>query len=346
MYFLYAEERTAYITRSVISDEIVELSDGEYDRLKESILSVCETNTVLLDVERIHEDARITADRITEILTVSPKTDFIVFASGYEPDSRAVSLLSSAGVAKFVTAVDQTGMKEQLEAVLRGEVITETPKLPPQLHPDEPESVKVISGGSIALVGIMPRIGTTTQAIQLCKSILYCGKSVCYIEMNSRGYIDDLTEYYIHDDIRDGVRIDGIDMYRQNAGIAELRERYDFIVCDYGDVMTGINLLSYAEKDHRYLVAGIAPAEQKHIGEALVKLGADKQSLRMIFSFVPDEDRKNIAQQMRLSGKLSWHAAPYTPEPFLFSMENSDMFSRELCLGEPVKKKRFGLFKR
>ena len=346
MYFLYAEERSAYIARCVLPDEARTLSSSEYASLRDTVLSIPGKNTVIIDLESIYEDAEELVKKIQSIRTVAPYTEFVIFASGYDPDSRAVTLLASSGIGNIITSLDQSGMKEELEGILRGEAphnavpsaAEERPVTEPLSAPDDSRRM------SVAVVGSMPRIGTTTQALQICRSMIYLGYTSCYLEMNSKGFLGDMKDIYEVTQIPEGIRVDGLDMYSQSADIPSLKEKYQVVVCDYGDVVTGINYLSFAEKDHRYCVVGISPSEQKHIGEALRKLNASKQHTDLIFSFASDSDERNIADQMKQDRSIGWHIAPYTPEPFAFDMRNAGIFGEELDGPEKPKKKGLKAF--
>ena len=344
MYFLYGNERTEYIVKSVLEEPFRTLTDSEFRQLRDTVLSVSGENTVILDMDSIFEDPEDLKNTVNSIRTVEPSTDFIVFASGYDPDSTAIRLLNSAGVYRFITAVDQTGMKEGLSSALNGEmpeVITITDRS--QTRATEP--LKAPGGVppnrrfSVAVAGSMPRIGTTTQALQITKSLIYLGYTACCMEMNAKGFIDDVKTYYAASELRDGISIDGLDMYYQKANISVLKDKYDVIVYDYGDVITGINYLSWSEKDYRYCVVGISPSEQKHIAGALRKLSADRQPLTLVFSLVPKEDEKSIREQMKEDRSIGYHIAPYTPEPLRFEMANAEIYQRELETVRKEKKK-------
>ena len=49
---------------------------------------------------------------------------------------------------------------------------------------------------TIAVVGSLSRIGTTTQCLQIVKYFQSCGKKACYIEFNNTGFLNALKKYY------------------------------------------------------------------------------------------------------------------------------------------------------
>ena len=48
----------------------------------------------------------------------------------------------------------------------------------------------------VGVAGACCRMGVTTQAMQIVKYLMSCGKKVCYVELNSTGFVQDLVEVY------------------------------------------------------------------------------------------------------------------------------------------------------
>lgn len=174
--------------------------------------------------------------------------------------------------------------------------------------------------GIINIAGAMPRIGTTTQCLQLAKYIQSCSDyKVAYVECNSQDYIWSASEMYqsVRGDKTGGLMtIEGVNMYNQSR-LPELTKGgvdIDFLICDYGDVESqGFNKESFLKGTVKALVAGVKPNEIHYTEKAL----RDKayEDAIYIFSHVPISDREEL---MGLMGK---HAAdtffsPYIPDPF------------------------------
>ena len=51
---------------------------------------------------------------------------------------------------------------------------------------------------TVGIVGCQPRIGTTTQALQLTLCLMHMGYNVAYVEMGERDYIEKLDLSLIH----------------------------------------------------------------------------------------------------------------------------------------------------
>ena len=68
---------------------------------------------------------------------------------------------------------------------------------------------------TIAIAGTQPHIGTTTQAIQLIQYLQLMGNKVCYVEMNTNNYIQNLQNTYEDiERIEDGhIKFEHVELY-------------------------------------------------------------------------------------------------------------------------------------
>ncbi len=155
---------------------------------------------------------------------------------------------------------------------------------------------------TIAVSGCIDRIGTTTQAIQLVKYLVFRGHRACYIELNENGYIQALKELYedgvSSDDGIGRVTYQSVDMFYRKDKIADvLRLGYEFYVYDFGIFdAVGFSLVSYLEKNIKVMVCGIKPNEVGCMSEVLSSL-YDKE-IEYIFSFTHESDKKDILELM------------------------------------------------
>ena len=174
--------------------------------------------------------------------------------------------------------------------------------------------------GIINFAGVMPRIGTTTQALQLARYIQSCSDyKTAYVECNSQDYIWSASEMYqaVKQDPTGGhVTIEGIDMY-VNSRLPELTAGgvdIDFLICDYGDMtLSGFNRTDFLKGTVKVLAAGIKPNEI-HFTENALRDPALNDAM-YIFTHTLESDREEI------SGLMGKHAAdtfftPYIPDPF------------------------------
>ncbi len=287
------------------------------------------------------------------MLSFAPSTGFIAFAPGYDLRSNALMVLANSGVRHFITAENQADMKDELREILekgeedhlplKGSLDDESEA------PDEPDAISNVPDKSrtagIAVIGALPRIGASTQAVQIAKSILFHGSSVCYIEMNTNGLVKDIRNTYGLKDKGGYIRADGLDMYFYRESTSDLYLKYDHIVFDYGSLSDSSNLLSYFDKDLRICVAGSSPSEGSYLYDSLKRLKAETEIVHYIFSFTPDDDRKAVEKQMKKMRNLSCSFAAYTPDMFILDEANERAISGILNL-DSVKAEKKNLLKK
>ena len=339
MNILFTDERSTFIAKGILRDDCIRMSLPQFICLRKTVASYPEKNTVIFDIDCMNEDIHLVGMRIREVLNDEPTTRFICFAPGFEKDSAPVRELRAYGVRSFITSTSQAEMKKDLKAALADE--TTVPlwnikiegdagddKMPEEPSPAEdnedksaPEEPEIylpdpVRAKTIAVIGTMPRIGTTTQAVQLALSIKSAGASVCYVEMNPSGMLTDIRDAYSLRNKGGYVTAGGIDMYFYRENCRDLYRRYDHIVFDYGHIRAEGDLLSYFEKDLHVLVAGTSPGETKSLSSALRRLTEGSGRLHIVFSFTPDDDRKAVIRQVRRKAAVSCSFPDYTPDMF------------------------------
>lgn len=185
-----------------------------------------------------------------------------------------------------------------------------------ELDEDKKDSPELKSKKStVAFLGIMPRIGTTTQAFCLCSYLIRHGYRACYIECNTSGYIDSLGEYY------DGVKTGsegqkiymGVEMFPKGFNLRKILDMdYDFFIYDFGCINTAQEL-NWIEKDIKILVAGTKPSELAAFQSAIKLI--DDQNPAFIFSFSAESEHDEVRKMMGESAGKTYFA-DYTPDPF------------------------------
>lgn len=171
----------------------------------------------------------------------------------------------------------------------------------------------------INIAGSMPRIGTTTQSLTLCKYLNACGHKAAYFECNTQNYIGALQTMYVdtmpHPHV-DYLNFAGIDMYPKER-IKEFTDgngKYEYLICDYGNML----LASFDENNFingtaRIMVGGSKVSELLEMTKLLSRSEL-YQRLIYIFSFVPAADRDTILEQM--AEISAWTLfSPYMPDP-------------------------------
>jgi hypothetical protein len=227
-------------------------------------------------------------------------------------------------------------------------------ELPRGLQHDLVKPSEYIEKRTIAIVGSMHRIGTTTIALQVAKFFAAEGSAVCYIEQNNTGFVRDVEAGYT--DIEKGeepffVRYGGIDLYDDPAKIASIKKKgYDVIIYDYGNITEQEqHLPSALEKDVLICVLGIKPGELgfgEWIYGRMTPYG--HRAMYYAFNFVHKNEREEVYDSMEYLKEFVIFPA-FSPDPFILSGENIEVFSTlfgNKNAEEPEKKKKRRLFSR
>lgn len=207
---------------------------------------------------------------------------------------------------------------------------------------------------TIAIAGVVPRIGTTTQAMQIVKYLEMQNKTACYVDLTGRNDLELYPQVYegIEADTEQGrIFYEGLQLYYKPERIAGiLNQEYDFVVYDFG-VYPSLSKelkVSYLEKDVHLLVCGAKPGE---IAPLLKSVFPDLsgENVKYIFSFIHSADMFEVKASMGEKGEDTFFAA-YTPSPGKYNSENEAVHRKILQSymtlnprkkAEPKKKKLF-----
>lgn len=309
-----------------------------------------EYSRIIIDVRQFTDTAQEIAEQLSR-LQKAVRNRFIFFALGHSASTELVSALLAKDFVYFVTSPLIGRAREELRACLNGYATIEPPHEQPVYQEYENTRQTAEPGiRSIAVVGSCPRIGTTTQAIQICKYLQLKGKNPCYISMSHdkayewREILSDI-EVTRDDDAYARTRIQDLDMYDDPAKIAKIKAMgYDWIVYDFGYVQeSSFTPSQYLEKDYRIVVAGIKPSEIRGMKKIYDSLLSD--STYYIFSFISDDTKASVLQlQNALADKTEF--AMYAPDPFTLSSKAVNIYDNILEVKASAKKTRRGLFGR
>lgn len=185
--------------------------------------------------------------------------------------------------------------------------------------------------GIIHIAGVMPRIGTTTIAMQLIYFLKRMSYDAAYIEMNTQDYIWSVTSLYqdvLVDKMPGKVSCAGIDLYsreRKNVLTAG-GTQYDYLICDFGNLLTStFDMGEFSNCGAMVLVAGNKANEVFNTELALKNKAYEDAAY--VFNFTRREDEQDILAMMRGHGSRT-SFAPYMPDPFIPAGEetNADFY--------------------
>lgn len=169
---------------------------------------------------------------------------------------------------------------------------------------------------TVAVCGVQPRIGTTTQALQIVGYLQMMGYSAAYIELSRHGYIENMRKLYRDISISGScVSYGQLDMYRSVVDVRS-EEDYDFLIKDYGAMdEADFNKVSFLEQDIQIICGGVKPNEIFKVNDIL-KL-SEYYPVRFIFSFVPHDQKDGIIQLMTNRADKTFFAN-YNADPFVY----------------------------
>lgn len=283
-----------------------------------------------------------------DILTLVP-AEQIVTNHGAELKRVLNTMLCDAGLIKD----DQSEPPEEVPPALSEETSVAEPAsagevvIPPSQVDRETARAHLVlpkprlrgrNATTIAVCGAGHRIGTTSQAMQLCLYVKAMGYKAAVIEMAESS----LTPYtQISDEVvlfdTKHFRIEGTDIYNDKTCILTAKTKYDYLILDYGAFGEMSEVADYLRNDILVAVCGAKPSEVDLVSDIL---RVDNGTIHYVFSFVPQRDRNDILKSMSPFDVRTYFAG-WTPDYFLYS-GNDELYGHitgQLKVKETVQKK-------
>lgn len=308
---------------------------------------------IIYELEQYVDDPDVIVSWILKIQeAIHVKT--ILFVPGYSPESRIVYDLYQKGIRNFIFSIYLGDQKEDLELCISGYFETfgyenRGIDFDIQEKKEEESQESMESGKMIGIAGAVPRMGTTTQAIQSVKYLQYCGHSAAYIQMNAHHFVEDLAAAYseaMQDEDSGVVSYQGVDMYYRLDKLQEiLKKEYEFFVFDYGVYKDpGFNKISFLEKEIQIFVVGSKPGEFDATYDVIQNNFYSDNFY--IFNFVATSEQKDLLDLMAEKADVTFFAEE-ARDPFAFS-GNTEMYGKMIPVEQlpQVKKKKKSIFKK
>lgn len=322
---------------------------------------------ILMDVDYVHQNADVPLELLSRLMNTTSYC-WLILANGYMPDSRLMRDLLALGIDREnIFLQGGTAMKARISQLLQlgteegsfsppsMEMMEEQVVSSPTILP--PSQIDIVAGKAmaikklprpatkavtVAVAGASPRIGTTTQALQLLLYLRAKDYSCAYLDMCSSGKMEQLLDIYESCDRINGheFTIQGQHIITNGKLLMQARSEYDYVICDYGPYQDILEPVSFWEKDVKILVAGTKPWESAQLPAVFED---DDGSLRYIFSFVPSADETSVREQMAESADKTYFA-PYAPDYFSYSGADEIYSALVDCPGpSPAQTKEKGL---
>lgn len=305
-----------------------------------------ENKYIIVDIKAVDDDNKNLIESLTKINNISPNK-LIILAFGFNLDSDILSQLINNGVTNIINSNVLTKQKQLLKEALKGAKIKATTNISASQTKFRTTENKPLINLSpkrtaitIGVFGSMPRIGTTTQAIQMVKYLTLCGYNSCYVQMNNSDFIQDHLNFYednLHDENQGKITLFNTDFFYKKEEIPNIYNmKYDYIVFDYGTFDNIDN--SFLDKDYRICVTGTKPNEINTTYPVITKFQSD-ENLNYIFSFTPINIREQILSYME-DRKDNTYFANISQDMFDYNGENEQIYSKILNPNtkQPAKK--------
>ena len=293
-------------------------------------------DNIILDLPYLRTAVSGFSEGLT-ILRKSYKGTVIIYAPNTDYTDEMLKLCYANGFTKVIRDYLSAGVKRRLIEYLSKQ---EPPK-PEQPIVEQNREDTIGVSKKIGVIGIMPRIGTTTQAVQLVKTLVSLEKSVCYVQENDSTFLDSLELFFseVQKDSANGRLVYHDLLFYKDRNYAYSKD-YDYMVTDYGFASSEQLPTDFYSNDIRIVVCGGNAEEVATLTTLSHQLYRD-ESIIYIFSFIDPDDRPEVLDLMGDRREMV-HFAPYTPDCFR-SYEESGTLYREL-LGfreeQTVKPKR------
>lgn len=170
---------------------------------------------------------------------------------------------------------------------------------------------------TVGIIGIMPRIGTTTQAVMLTRYLNEAGIRACYVEENDTQFCDCLMTLYddvSYDSDRDCLVKENLTLYKEETR-SFVATDVAYRIVDYGYITKNGFPENYLKKDIKIIVCGTAPLEIANL-ISNVEMMYDVD-LNYIFSLSDEQHYQEVLEVMGTK-KDKCFLSPNIPDSFDF----------------------------
>lgn len=297
---------------------------------------------LIFDIEQYVDPANELAAKI-ESVKRAKNCEVIIYAPGYDRQSRIISELETRGIIYYIFSANQADAREEFERCLSGYYLEPQPK---RKEEEKDPMVNEHPGKKIGITGVCRRIGTTTAAVQILKYLQLKGYKACYIEVNETGFVQEHGRFFVseQDDYFGRVTYEGVDMFYKQENLQEiLHSDYDYFVFDYGAYSErGFNKTSFLEKDVRIFVSGSKASEMNYTQEVL--RNEYYTDVKYLFNFISEKEKPDLLEYMDEKAKMTYFTV-YAPDQFeyVYNPDFDRLLPAEDINEEPKKK---GFFRR
>lgn len=287
-------------------------------------LNVLNSDGIILDLAYVKKN--MPDDDFIKFLKTNYNSKVIIYAPNTDYTDEALKLCYTNGFTNVIRDYLSAGVRKKLTEYLSQErsVIIEQPISVPKSDDPMNEITK-----KIGVIGIMPRIGATTQTVQLVRTLSTLGKKACYIQENASAFLDSMELFF--SDVKkenERGRLVYQDIFFYKDKNYAYSKDYDYLVFDYGNCAELEQLpADFYGNDLRIVVCGGNAEEVAALTRLSNQLYRD-ESISFVFSFIDPDDHSEVLDLMgdRRERVLF---APFTPDCFRLYEDSAKLY-REL----------------
>lgn len=287
-------------------------------------LNVFDVDVIIPDLSFVKKN--MPDDDFIKFLKENYNSKVIIYAPHTDYTDEALKLCYTNGFTNVIRDYLSAGVRKKLKEYLSQERSVIIEQAIPVLKKDNP--MKGIKK-KIGVIGIMPRIGATTQAVQLVKTLSALGKKACYIQENDSAFLDSLELFF--SDVKkenERGRLVYQDIFFYKDKNFAYSQNYYYLVFDYGNCAELEQLpADFYENDLRIVVCGGNAEEVAALTTLSLQLYRD-ENIIYIFSFVDPEDYSEVSDLMGDRRERVFFA-PFTPDCFRLYEDSAKLY-REL----------------
>ena len=287
-------------------------------------LNVVNTDGIILDLSYVKKNMPV--DDSLKFLNENYNSRVIIYAPNTDYTDKALKLCYANGFTNVIRDYLSAGVRKKLTEYLSQERPVKN-RQPLSVPKKENPTIGVTK--KIGVIGIMPRIGATTQAVQLVKTLSALGKKACYIQENDSAFLDSL-ELFFSDVKKENEcgRLVYQDIFFYKDKNYAYSQNYDYLVFDYGNCAELEQLpADFYANNLRIVVCGGNAEEVAALTRLSTQLYRD-ESISFVFSFIDPDDRFEVLDLMGDRRERVFFA-PFTPDCFRLYEDSAKLY-REL----------------
>lgn len=178
---------------------------------------------------------------------------------------------------------------------------------------------------TIGICGTQRRVGTTHQALLLCRFLTESGYQAAYLESNDHGAVEAVNRTYLTNTNHEIglVQFSQVNLFTGFSLPTVMALKYDFYIFDYGS-FEETPLKEFLSGDVK-LIVGCTKAWELISYSSIFQALNDYPDVSFLMNFVPEDEQDDIRELMGVYGAKTFFS-DYAPSPFSADM-NTELYN-------------------